>query len=87
MFWAPDELAGSTKTRLEQLKVENPGILTYMPDELLVTHQIINEARPEDELPPPPAAFEPVTHDEVAELTNVSHAEVKLSATCATSGS
>ena len=43
MFWAPDELAGSTKTRLEQLKVENPGMLMYMPDELLVSHQIINE--------------------------------------------
>ena len=29
MFWAPDELAGSTTTRLQQLKLENPGILTY----------------------------------------------------------
>ena len=46
MFWAPDELAGSTKTRLQQLKIENHGILTYMPDELLATHGIINEARP-----------------------------------------
>ena len=59
MFWAPDELAGSTATRLQQLKVENPGILTYLPDELLATHGIINEARPEDEVAEPPAAFEP----------------------------
>ena len=35
----------------------NPGILTYLPDELLATHGIINEARPEDELEEPPAAF------------------------------
>ena len=60
MFWAPDELAGSTRTRLKQLKIENPGILTYMPDEMLATHGIINEARPEDELAEPPAAFAPV---------------------------
>ena len=25
MFWAPDELAGSTKTRMKELKIENPG--------------------------------------------------------------
>ena len=31
-----------------------------MPDEMLATHGIINEARPEDELAEPPAAFAPV---------------------------
>ena len=60
MFWAPDELAGSASTRLRQLQIESPGMLTYLPDELLATHGIINEARPEDELAEPPAAFEPV---------------------------
>ena len=60
MFWAPDELAGSTATRLKQLKIESPGILTYLPDELLAAHGIINEARPEDELEEPPPAFEAV---------------------------
>ena len=59
MFWSPDELAGSTAARLKQLNIENPGVLTYLPDELLAAHHITNEARPEDEMAEPPAAFEP----------------------------
>ena len=55
--------------RLQQLKVENPGILTYMPDELLASHGIINEARPEDELAEPPAAFSPVNESDQPEST------------------
>ena len=38
-----------------------------MPDELLASHGIINEARPEDELAEPPAAFSPVDEQDQSE--------------------
>ena len=60
LFWAPDELAGQTRDRLKQLKIENPGVLTYLPDKLLAEAELVNEARPEDELSEVPHAFGPV---------------------------
>ena len=51
MFWAPDEVAGATLARVEELRIENPGILTYLPEEIAgLGEPVIGEsAREEDE--------------------------------------
>ena len=63
MFWAPDELAGDTRERLKQLHIENPGVLSYVPDQLLADAELVNEARPEDELAEPERAFGPAQEE------------------------
>eukprot|EP00974_Lingulodinium_polyedra_P105208 10186500-Lingulodinium_polyedra.AAC.1 len=58
MFWAPDALAGDTKKRVQQLGIENLGVLAFLPD--AITEGIaVNEALPEDELPEAARALEP----------------------------
>ena len=70
MFWAPDELEGVIIDRLRQLRVENPGVLYYIPDKLLADAELVNEARPEDEFQGPMRAFEPYkkAYDELGAL-------------------
>ena len=34
MFWDPGAPGGSTRDRVQALKIENPGVLTYLPDEI-----------------------------------------------------
>ena len=57
LFWAPDELAGQTADRLKKLKIQNPGVLSYLPEKLLAEADLVNEARVEDELSAVPHAF------------------------------
>ena len=57
LFWAPDELAGSTAERLKQLGVENPGVLTYLPQEFPPSTLAVNEALPGDETIDPSHTF------------------------------
>ena len=38
---------GATVERIQQLSIESPGVLTYLPEEWTIGHNI--EARPEDE--------------------------------------
>ena len=63
MLWAPDELAGDTRERLKQLHIENLGVLSYIPDQLLADAELVNEARPEDELAEPERAFGPAQEE------------------------
>ena len=68
MFWAPDELAGDTRERLKQLHIDNPGVLSYVPDQLLADADLVNEARPEDELAEPERAFSPCEQEETSHV-------------------
>ena len=54
MFWAPDELGEKTEERVNQLKINNPGVLTYLPETLLAQtsealQQVDDEEWPEAE--------------------------------------
>lgn len=51
MSWAPDEVGGSTRKRIEELRVGNPGVLVYLPEELQVSVGVVE--RLEDEPFPP----------------------------------
>ncbi len=59
MFWAPDEVAGTTEDRAKQ-GIENPGVLTFLPDEAagLAEHIVGEPARAEDEPIRPRHSFE-----------------------------
>ena len=60
MCWAPDELEGDTKKRIQELGIINPGVLSYLLlDKAGVEESVVDEARPEDELSPPERAFQP----------------------------
>ena len=59
LFWAPDELAGSTAERVKELGISNPGVLTYLPDTFPPSTLAVNEALPGDEDIEPARAFEP----------------------------
>ena len=56
LFWAPDEVAGSTAARVKELKLVNPGMLDYLPDEFQTG--VVIEARPEDEPAARASSFE-----------------------------
>ena len=57
LFWAPDEMAGDTAKRVQELGIINPGVLSYLPEDLAATSKLPNDARLEDELQEPRRAF------------------------------
>ena len=61
MFWAPDEVAGDTKKRLQELGIENPGMLAYLPVDAESTAVAVNEALQEDEVSEPTRAFDNIS--------------------------
>ena len=73
-------MAGSTQARLAELKVTNPGVLDYLPDDLVST--LVLEQRPEDEPVEKGRSFEAFNPKERAAMLN----EVRRERLCAVLG-
>ena len=60
MFWAPEELAGDVQARVRELQIANPGVLTYLPSDLMIP----DVPQEEEELNEIPRAVEIETPEE-----------------------
>ena len=77
MSWAPEELAGDVQARVRELQVANPGVLTYLPSDLVVPDVPQEE---DEELNEIPRAVEIETPEESINImrTNIAQRQSAL---------